>query len=89
MLADGISTVDSRLSLCRYSSYGLDPDPYRGIAHSFIGMNQWVEYKSFYLTCCSEACGDCRFTIQKMRAIVGKWLKIRVFASFIHQWEGG
>ena len=21
-------------------------------------MNQWVEYKRFYLTCCSEACGD-------------------------------
>jgi hypothetical protein len=21
-------------------------------------MRQWVEYKPFYLTCCSEACGD-------------------------------
>ena len=49
--------ANSRLSLCRYSSYCLDPDPYRGIAHSFIGMNQWVEYKPFYLSCCSEARG--------------------------------
>lgn len=30
-------------------------DPYRGIAHSFIGMNQRVKYKRFYLTCCSKA----------------------------------
>ena len=23
-------------------------------------MSRWVEYKPFYLTCCSEACGDGR-----------------------------
>ena len=50
--------TNSGLSAYRYSSYCLNPDRYREIAHSFIGMHQWVEYKPFYLTCCSEAYRD-------------------------------
>ena len=47
-----------QILVCRYSSYCLNLDRYREIAHFYIGMNQRVEYKPFYLTCCSKACRD-------------------------------
>ena len=29
-------------------------------------MNQWVEYKPFYLTCCSEARGDGGIDVERI-----------------------
>lgn len=46
------------LSVYRYSSYCFNPNRHRVIAHSFIEMNPWIEYKHIYLTRCAEACGD-------------------------------
>ena len=58
--------ANSGLSVRRYSSYCLNPDWCRGIAHSIIGMSQRDEYKPFYLTCCSKPCRDGRIDDKRL-----------------------